>query len=422
MKSVKLLQIGDIHWPQYKKTSFLDKKDEAFPKGVLEQIEINPLQNAMRGVINYCQDGIDALLICGDLTSYGDIDGYKDCIDYLNRIFTSAGLDAVKINAVPGNHDINRKNCDPDGKDIYKKFIPLQDVWKSIKTNVLTTQHVRRQDNIPQDNCSFTVFSINSCVGCGEQRYLPKQIRAELMEIIKKFTDGKEKEEDFDLIGETLDTPAFSTDDVDEVRKQINIMKPEELPIILSHHNILPQKRPRVSLYSEVLNAGYIRSRLSRSNRPVIYCHGHVHQDPIEIVTVPEVTASRLVCIGAPELKDGFNIIEIQYGETNYPLGCIIRHVRIGDDGALETNNIIRVPLQLPSEILMHERISEFFGDISKEVKRFQEYVDKIRDHTGKNVQHKTVASTLLECEWLGLMQINNRSEDKKHWQIRGLV
>jgi len=373
--------------------------------------------------LQYCQEGIDAVLICGDLTSCGDLDGYRDCIGYLKRsLLTSCSPVKQKISVVPGNHDIDRRECDPAGTDIYKKFQPLHNAWETLATDILTTKNAHWQSLVTGDHCKFTVFAVNSCIGCGEQRYLPSQIRSELWDLFEKVSRTSARDESFDLLGEVLDTPAFSADDVDTVRGQINKLPLDDIPIVVGHHNILPQKRPRVSLYSEVLNAGYIRSRLSRCSRPVIYCHGHIHQDPVEIVTPPELTSSRLICVAAPEFKDGFNLIELEYGEKNLALGCVVRHMRIGDDGALEARREVRVPLWSTHERekVGHQRISDFIGAISNTVKRFQDIVAAIREHTGSRVQETTVADVLLECEWLGLIQIDNRADDKRHWQIKG--
>jgi Calcineurin-like phosphoesterase len=425
MKKVRLIQIGDIHWPQYKDEGVVDLKDDAFPPRVIKQIEINPLQISMRGVLQHCQEGTHAVLICGDLTSWGDLDGYRECIRYLAQSLFSSCQDVEQsISVVPGNHDIDRSKCDPDGTDVYKKFEPLEDAWKSVAPNILPTREMRQKSISIAGDCNFAVFAINSCIGCGEQRYLPQQIKSELRDLFNKVLSTSSRNDRFDLLGEVLDTPAFSADEIDKVRHQIDKMSIEVLPIILSHHNILPQKRPRVSLYSEVLNAGYVRSRLSRCRRPVIYCHGHIHQDPVEIVAPPDLSASRLICISAPEFKDGFNLIELYYGERNQALGCVVRPVRIGDDGALEDKNEIRIPLQSSRdrEKVAHQRMSEFLGGISRGIKRFHEIVTDIRKHAKSTVRESTVADVLLECEWLGLVQITNRNDEKKHWQIRGLI
>lgn len=90
----------------------------------------------------------------------------------------------------------------------------------------------------------------------------------------------------------------------------------------MAHHNLLPQRIPRILAYGEMLNAGFLRQMLHASRRNVIYLHGHIHEDPIEVISVPgSEIASRderkIVSIAAPALKDGFNEITLFFGVEN---------------------------------------------------------------------------------------------------------
>ncbi len=120
------------------------------------------------------------------------------------------------------------------------------------------------------------------------------------------------------------------------------------ISIVLSHHNLLPQAIPRVALYAELLNAGVARSRLLGLHKTILYCHGHIHDDPIEVLTDPQNPGSQVILISAPTLSRGFNTITTEFGRKGFPLGCIITAHRLRKrDGSVERRSV-RVPLHIP--------------------------------------------------------------------------
>lgn len=425
MKSIRLIQIGDIHWPQYKDFRVVDKKDKSFPPDVRDQVAIHPLQLSFRKIMKICQNQSDAILLCGDLSSHGNYKGYKECLSYLQEaVFSCFNEPYNSINAVPGNHDIDRKKCDTKGLDVFKKFKPLEKAWKDIGLPILPISKSRQTEINNGNGCNAKVFSMNSCIGCGEKRYLPEDIRNELWDLLKKYVSRQKADESFNLIGDKLDTPAIAEEEISEVCAEIEHDGSKIMSIILSHHNILPQTIPRIALYSELLNAGLIRSRLSSCGEPVIYCHGHIHNDPIEIINRADNKNSRLVCIAAPELKDGFNLLEIQYGAMDCAIGCIVKPWRIDDTLSVVQQEEIRIPLRTPKEKtkLGHNRLLEIEKWIPSDYIRFNELLLHIRKKLKSQIKDKTLAEILLESEWFGFLEIIGREEDKKHWHIKRLI
>ena len=59
------------------------------------------------------------------------------------------------------------------------------------------------------------------------------------------------------------------------------------LSVIVAHHNLLPQRLPRLAPYTELVNGGALRASLGELGKPVLYLHGHIHEDPIEILRSP---------------------------------------------------------------------------------------------------------------------------------------
>jgi predicted phosphodiesterase len=103
VKSIRLLQIGDIHYPDAVREVYADIKDKGFPAGLTSLTHTNPLQAVVRRLVDQKVDGI---LICGDLTSKGNIPEYQKCVQYL--VDNLAPTSADRLHTVPGNHDVER--------------------------------------------------------------------------------------------------------------------------------------------------------------------------------------------------------------------------------------------------------------------------------------------------------------------------
>ena len=128
MQSLKLIQIGDIHYPDAQKSGQLvDCQDDAMPKSLIQQTSADRLRNALRAVVTVCEgdERVRGIMLCGDLTSRGHIEGYRQCLKYLNdtlQITNRERWEEQAIHVVPGNHDINRDLCDPAHADQYRRL------------------------------------------------------------------------------------------------------------------------------------------------------------------------------------------------------------------------------------------------------------------------------------------------------------
>ncbi len=428
MKCLRVLQVGDIHFPEARKRALLDLKDQAFPKGVSSKVAIRPLQNVMRKIAAHCDKGIDGILVCGDLTSEGRIDGYKECIQYLTRLLEIDNPEKwppAHFHVVPGNHDVCRDLCNCPDNDLFKKFEPLRSAWKDVNLEESFTLKFRRTDLVSGQRCRAAVFSLNSCIGCGESRHLPEEIRDELAEVLRKYELKHGLEKAFDVVGEKLDTPAFIVEDIDRLNSEIDSLDTDITPIVLAHHNILPQAVPRIAIYTEVLNAGLVRSRLSKCSRPVIYCHGHIHDNPIEVVSQSgHDKHSGLTCVAATELSYGFNIISIEYSKNQIPIGCIVDSFRIQNDGFVEKLDPKRISLQLSRNAakVCSDDTLKFLSFIFPDFTRFGKALAEVRKKMDTNIQKRTLADALLEAEWLGLAEIVDRDDKIEHWQVRRIL
>lgn len=421
MKSVKIIHIGDIHYPECVKKTRTDVKDKSFPSELRNKISVEPCQFSLRLLADECEKGVDIILFCGDLTSKADMDGYSLIAE---KVINLLGLNQKEkwkenqIYVVPGNHDFPRRFTD-DGEDIYEKFLPLESVWNSFGLNVLVTNSLR-SNLVEKNRMKFNVAAINSCIGCGEKRYFSEVIREELFKILRDYTEKKGEMESFPLIGEELDTPAFDKtqmDDLNDIVRQKNI---ELFSLIVTHHNLLPQASIRIAPYAEIVNSGLLRSKLINARQPVLYCHGHIHSNPIEVISSYENGSFPVICVSAPEIINGFNIIKIYYNRANIPVGCSVVRKMINESG-IDEDSEIRVPFYDKHNCrdVCSDGVIEITGFLKKTSTRYSELLDSVKKSDFKTFSYDKLPIVLEECEWYGLVELVNRNDGFRHWHVR---
>lgn len=421
MKEIRLLHIGDVHFPDTEKKYLGDLKDQGFRDEFCKEIRPHPIRSVSRAILSLFEDHtISAILLSGDLTSRGNLKGYSDCVDHFLDLVKSAGDDqGEKISVVLGNHDVVRPKEDKDITIDYR-FGPFKKKWASAGLDILPVDNVRQSDINQSDN-KAAVISINTCVGCGEFRRFPQELSNQI-QLLLQSADLENSSTDFQKFGEALDTPAISQTTLEYLDRAIARLHMEDsLPVLLGHHSLLPQMNVRVEVYTELMNSGQTRAMLTRHGKPVIYCHGHIHDDPIEVIATPGKSGIGLVTISAPEFSDGFNLITIHYSSENKPIGLTVQPFRMRTGGYLDNLAPIRIPLTKQSNILDYctEYSNELFKIISEESVRYKELYEKANSISDNS--KITFENSLLELEWLGLLRIQNRDERSSYWQIRRL-
>ena len=423
MKAIKLIQIGDIHYPDHKGSVFGDIKDDGAPAGLVAAMAPPKLPTVMKRITDVARrESVDGVLLCGDLTSRGDLAQYEECVTYVQKALDLANPSSWQpdaVHVVPGNHDVNRLHCDPDGKDLKVKFDPLIQPWRKIGLPILPIDGIRATP-LELAGRALRLVSINSCMGCGERRHLPESIRDDLEAVLSRYSVTADPTAAFALLGEQLDTPAFTHRDVDDLIADISALENTCLPIVLAHHNLLPQALLRVDLYTELLNSGLTRSRLTSCNRPVIYCHGHVHADPVEQIVDQRHPLGKVTAISAPELVEGFNLLAIYFATNDIPIGCEIMEYRTKSHGGVDLKDTIRVPLvgsegasQCANDDLRH-----FVRITTGERQRFDDLWNKFKSDI-RTVYRQTIRDLLVEAEWLSLVEIDDRDLPFQNWKIR---
>jgi predicted phosphodiesterase len=395
----RLIVIGDIHYPEHKDDADADVKDKTFPAELVSRVAKPRVTHVARELQKYSGDGT---VILGDLTSRGNLKGYTDCVDYLAKLLHWD--DKVKVpdealHVVPGNHDIDRQLVAAG-----TQYEPLQQTLRNIGRDILPVSAPRK---VRGANWPVAIWSLDSCVGCGTQRGLPEDIA----DALRKLPDP------FDRQYEGLDTPAFDESHVDALVDGINVEPATVLPVVIFHHNLLPQHMPRIAPYTEVINGGYLRRRLLDLDRPVIVLHGHLHSTVLEYVA--RAGAGGVYCLGATKFVDGFDVLDIHFSGVG-PLGFTVHRFRIGDDGQQNwTSEEVSFARRLHAVTGVGELARALYSVIADAYTTLTEIRNRYIDASKESPQKKTIATALEELRWAGLVEIADHQYGSETWRIR---
>ena len=402
---VRLIQIGDIHYPPKDMDKpDVDDKDKTLPVELVSKVGGNKITKVISRIHKAAAERASVLIFMGDLSNKGKLADYEACANYIKRTIISpievAG-NLVSSHLVPGNHDVDRDL--PGGQ----KFKKLEEICRAVGLPPLPTDSLIKQ-SIPSSSPELArLYLCNSCVGCGETRRLPDAIS-------KKLAAASIPGIDILELTESLDAPTIEQDVLDCVVDDIKSLSKFCIPVVVAHHNILPQVQPRLMVYGEMLNAGRVRDGLISSKRAIIYLHGHLHHDPIEIIRDPMRDQSMILTVSAPELYKGFNIVDIHYDAHGQPLKAAITKIRIDHTGS-ETNELASILLIDRPTIVQQLTADDqfvlgqipyegtFIKPLMKKVKRFSE------------AQLCTIVKALND---LGLIRLDNRDLVPDSWRI----
>lgn len=343
---LRVLQIGDVHLPSgVNAHPFVDAKDSTFPTGLASRISTSPLKRVFKRVFALLESGqVDAILFMGDLTDYGNLSAYEACCRYIAsalQIGSGRRFSDIPVGFVPGNHDIDRSLAKQPG--ITTKFAPLGAALSAVglpSIPVLQPKLLTVGKGGPKAN----VFLLNSCWGCGDEARIPEHFRAPIAAAIETVISGSSGDAAIkDYYDRQLDTPALSEESISELMQGVHDAPSNVLSVVVAHHNLLPQRLPRLAPYTELVNGGALRASLGELGKPVLYLHGHIHEDPIEILRSPG--GAPIISISAPKLTAGFNVIDLIYSPQTLPLACHVTPIRFDQSGILKERPKIALPL-----------------------------------------------------------------------------
>lgn len=345
LSKIRILQIGDVHLPTAAQAMRnVDQKDKAFSVELRNIISSVPTKVVFKQIYKLLDDGgVDAILFMGDLTDRGHLDNYRRASAFLaNALQIGEGRNhgTVAVGIVPGNHDINRELAKQPG--LATKFMPLNDHLIASRLPVLPSEQTISL-SVTSGQAALDINLMNSCWGCGASEYIPAEFRDGIGRAIEASIAKGGAEALQTYYDRQFDTPAFANDSIEEIVQRASAVDPNALLVVAAHHNLLPQRLTRLAPYTELVNSGTLRASLMAAGRPVVYLHGHIHEDPIEIMAMPAGEA--VISISAPAAENGFNLLEFNFTRSGLPLSCNIYPWRFSGAGILHRAPTITVPL-----------------------------------------------------------------------------
>lgn len=86
MEGIELLHIGDIHY-DFRDTdaTSIDLKDQQFPEILRDILPEMPYQIILKDLSKELFNYPEALLMSGDLSTYGNMDIYRECLEFIKE-------------------------------------------------------------------------------------------------------------------------------------------------------------------------------------------------------------------------------------------------------------------------------------------------------------------------------------------------
>ncbi len=419
---LRFIQIGDVHLPSASTAmGVVDSKDPRFPTSLQQIIARQPLKQVFRCVHDLIAKGsADCVLFMGDLTDYGKLPGYQACTDYLAEAL-QLGIGRVHahipVGIVPGNHDIDRALARQPGSTA--KFAPLNAALASSGLPKLPVTSTIKME-ISANGASADVHLLNSCWGCGEEEHIPEIFRPNLLKAIDDTFAGAEAADAKKLYYDRqLDTPAFAEDTISTVVNDLSKMG-SRVAVLVAHHNLLPQRMTRLAPYTELVNSGALRSSLLEIKGATIYLHGHIHDEPIEVISQPG--GGRVVVVSAPEALSGFNYLEILYTKSQTPLCARVTPYRFDKSGVLRTQPAISCDLLGGRRRSSNEKLATFYGQLMQKRECYWSEVVTLAKKIDPSCDEEEITEMLelLNCD--GSATIENYDLPCGNWIVRAAI
>jgi hypothetical protein len=213
-----------------------------------------------------------------------------------------------------------------------------------------------------------------------------------------------------------LDTPAFSEASLNGLLQGAESGAGTDLLMVCAHHNLLPQRLTRLAPYTELVNSGAIRGSLIELQRPVVYLHGHIHEDPVEVLLQPG--SYPLVCISAPEASQGFNLLETLYTKDGIPLSIHIVPWRFDKSGLLRPQRSRTVPLIGPRRRSADTILAELYAELLRQRACYWHAVMKFECLKDVTDPEAVVEEALELLQADGRIQIENHDLPPRNWII----
>ncbi|KFC74525.1 Metallophosphoesterase [Bosea sp. LC85] len=443
MRRIRILQVGDIHYPDWHfVASDVDAKDQKFSPAISENLRSSAFRAVLRKLRHLAlSDSMHGVVFVGDFSSRGKSEFLEGAFRHFSLLCRGGGAASrtIPLLFVPGNHDVNRKDALELGK--IEKFRMISQLaerfgWQPVPLDRPIAVSVGKTE------CPTEILLVNTSIGSWELQNLPGFLRDKLktddwstpidLGSPVPVDDGPaiptaivppEKPKDLiDQYYSQLDTPYVSAPMLNSLMEHLLEAK-QAFGVIVGHHNLLPQKTPRISPYAEMLNAGFVRTQLLSACKPILYLHGHIHQDPIEVVSDPRKLGSQVVSIAAPEIAGGFNELILFITDHDDLVGVrVIPYRSRPADGTLVEEEHCFIPASLNSRTALDSnafallsKLKQYRVDRDRDLLFWNELSDLFQPKLADNI----LEDTLVMLHSSQYIEIHGLSRSNKDWKIQ---
>lgn len=441
-RTIRLLQVGDLHLPDWPDAETpVDVKDASFSARIKRDVSHQPLRAVLRRFNEISTSGlIDAIICMGDYTSRGQTELITKAVQIIDGLSADGFMErAPRKLGVPGNHDVSRTeavNYGPTGK-----FIRIEEAFRKFGWEAPPNDDCASYDIGKPNGPKMSVHLLNSSLGSWSTHLLPTPLAEALSETslkeapINLFGEG-DASADIEALDDSasfsdrqeqvyyqLDTPYIS-DRTLMTLKQRATSSSSEVMLIASHHNILPQAIPRISHYAEMLNSGQVRRFFQNIRKTVVYLHGHIHEDPVERISLPTSESDReefgeIISISAPVIWEGFN--EVCFFLDDLGEAFLIRITeyrldKLGHMGNFSDQVSRYIPLQNRVEHLVTPEVQKVWGSIRD--KKTVSWSELLGIAKAQSLCEEKLEHALLSLFCCSLVKIGQLGRERTRWRI----
>lgn len=431
MATVSVLQLGDVHYPDWSnERTTLDEKDGSVAPSILKHLTHVPMREVLNSISQQANNHENGVIAMGDFTSRGDKAALNAALNHLSWLTKDARIADSKpvLFGVPGNHDVNRDDAISMGID--GKFDEMNRMARLAGWCEFPVMDAIHHQIRVEKSAKVHLFLINTTLGSWEKYLLPEALQpalendqlptgmvtgkvdAELVPTVESNAGGL-----IDDYYDQLDTPFVSAKSLNTLIETISKIPQKEVVVICGHHNLLPQAIPRISPYAELMNSGIFRQALLKLARPIVYLHGHIHEDRIEKIEDPRLRGSRIYCVGAPALTEGYNALHFYFDPKGNAIAMRLVPWRFSEEKKIFSESKQN---RLTANLMAHNRFrksklaiatSEVLKNLSRA--NFQELVEEIDDDS---VERQEIESSLIELAVLGEVEIEHIDRPIDDW------
>lgn len=456
---IRIIQVGDVHLPEWDAKSThqdVDHKDKSYSPYILDDIRgLDNISTVLKRLAKLSQSTeIAAVAFMGDFTSWGGIERIDHALEIFDALTTRFDGSQAKICGVPGNHDVAKIDAMTLG-DI-SKFDPVLHAMQKFGWNQPPISGVERFPIVGQ-NCTVEAILINTSIGSWSPHLFPDLLEAEfqkekLLEKALPITTSLTgdvmplgdvlSDRDFESREQQLfamDIPYISRGTKAELAEIISESDNKDTHVVIGHHNILPQRTTRVTPYGELLNSGMFRRYLQNTEKNIIYLHGHIHDDPVEIIGVPsfakgtkahsQPSTNKIVTISAPPIWQGFNEITL-FLDANEEI-YLLRITKYRLDENMEIGNFsnqdsVYIPIIQNAMDLANSESRKVVQALEEQknkhnpsgVVKWNDLVEYLRERSG-DIDEDELEHSILRLFCSGAVLVNNLGRERSRWSIQ---